>query len=104
MSSVTIAPPKSLESPISVPQKTMMGPGPSNAADRVLKATALPVVGHLHPEFLKVMDDVKAGVQYAFQVPDTGTHKRTYRIRSKVHSELGLHIIVPTAYTSTIFK
>ena len=33
-----------------------------------------------------------------------GTHKRTYRIRSKVHSELGLHIIVPTAYTSTIFK
>ena len=68
MSSVTIAPPKSLESPISVPQKTMMGPGPANVADRVLKATALPVVGHLHPEFLKVMDDVKAGVQYAFQV------------------------------------
>ena len=33
----------------------------------------------------------------------TGTHKRTYRIRSKVHSELGLHIIVPTAYTSIIF-
>ena len=34
----------------------------------------------------------------------TGTHKRTYRIRSKVHSELVLHIIVSTAYTSTIFK
>ena len=33
-----------------------------------------------------------------------GTHKRTYRIRSKVHSELSLHIIVPTAYISTIFK
>ena len=33
-----------------------------------------------------------------------GTHKRTYRIRSKVHSELVLHIIVSTAYTSTIFK
>ena len=33
-----------------------------------------------------------------------GTHKRTYRIRSKVHSELVLHIIVPTAYASTIFK
>ena len=70
MSCVSIPPPKSLESPISVPQKTMMGPGPSNAADRVLKATALPVVGHLHPEFLRVMDDVKAGVQYAFQVCD----------------------------------
>ena len=68
MSSVTIPPPKSLESPISVPLKTLMGPGPSNAADRVLQATALPVIGHLHPEFLTVMDDVKAGVQYAFQV------------------------------------
>ena len=34
----------------------------------------------------------------------SGTHKRTYRIRSKVHSELVLHIIVSTAYTSTIFK
>ena len=33
-----------------------------------------------------------------------GTHKRTYRIRSKVHSELVLHIIVPTAYASTILK
>ena len=33
-----------------------------------------------------------------------GMHKRTYRIRSKVHSELVLHIIVSTAYTSTIFK
>ena len=69
-SSVTIPPPKALESPIDVPLKTMMGPGPSNAADRVLAATALPVIGHLHPEYCKVMDDVKAGVQYAFQVGD----------------------------------
>ena len=35
---------------------------------------------------------------------ELGTHKRTYRIRSKVRSELVLHIIVSTAYTSTIFK
>ena len=69
-SSVTIPPPKALESPIAVPLKTMMGPGPSNAAERVLAATALPVIGHLHPEYCKVMDDVKAGVQYAFQVGD----------------------------------
>jgi hypothetical protein len=41
-------------SPINVPHKTLMGPGPSNVSQRVLKATALPVLGHLHPEFCKV--------------------------------------------------
>ena len=25
------------------------------------------MLGHLHPEFLEVMDDIKAGLQYAFQ-------------------------------------
>ena len=34
----------------------------------------------------------------------TGTHKRTYRIRSILHSEFVLHIIVSTAYNSTVFQ
>ena len=34
---------------------------------------------------------------------ETGTHKRTYRIRSILHSEFVLHIIVSTAYDSTVF-
>ena len=33
-----------------------------------------------------------------------GTHKRTYRIRSILHSEFVLHIIVSTAYNSTVFQ
>ncbi len=40
--------------PIFVPRKLMMGPGPANVTNRVLQATALPVLGHLHPEFTKV--------------------------------------------------
>jgi len=62
-----ITPPSSLTEPINVPLKTMTGPGPSNVSDRVLKAQALPTLGHLHPEFTKIMDDIKSGVQYIFQ-------------------------------------
>jgi len=52
---------------MNVPLKTLSGPGPSNVSERVLQAQALPTLGHLHPEFTKIMDDIKAGVQYIFQ-------------------------------------
>lgn len=53
--------------PLTVPDKLLMGPGPSNAYPRVLAAGALPLLGHLQTEFYEIMDDVKAGVQYLFQ-------------------------------------
>ncbi|XP_070560416.1 alanine--glyoxylate aminotransferase-like isoform X2 [Ptychodera flava] len=61
------SPPAELLKPIHVPKKTLMGPGPSNAAPRVLEASALPILGHLHPEFCTIMDESKVGIQYAFQ-------------------------------------
>merc|ERR1712240_836852 len=62
-----VAPPSSLSQPLVVPSKTLSGPGPSNCADRVLQAQSLPTLGHLHPEFCTIMDDIKAGVKYIFQ-------------------------------------
>lgn len=44
-----------------------MGPGPSDAHPRVLKAMSTPLIGHLDPQFLKVMDDIKSMVQKTFQ-------------------------------------
>ncbi len=44
-----------------------MGPGPSNVHPRVLSAMARPTIGHLDPEFIIMMDEVKAGLKYAFQ-------------------------------------
>lgn len=38
-----------------IPQRYLMGPGPANAAPRVLTAQALPLLGHMHPPFLKIM-------------------------------------------------
>jgi len=68
-----VAPPASLAQKLHIPLKTMTGPGPSNCSERVLQAQALPTIGHLHPEFCKVMDDIKAGVQYIFQTKNTTT-------------------------------
>lgn len=49
------APPKSLSEPMNVPTKTLMGPGPSNMPKRVQDALNNPILGHLHPECLKVL-------------------------------------------------
>ena len=44
-----------------------MGPGPSDAHPRVLQAMANPLIGHLDPEFVAIMDDIKVMVQKTFQ-------------------------------------
>lgn len=47
--------------------RILMGPGPSDVNPRVLKAMATPLIGHLDPEFLVVMDDIKAMTQVTLQ-------------------------------------
>ena len=39
------------------PERLLMGPGPSNPDPRVLEAMARPMVGHLDPYFLRIMDE-----------------------------------------------
>ncbi|WP_081310393.1 pyridoxal-phosphate-dependent aminotransferase family protein [Pseudoalteromonas luteoviolacea] len=46
--------------------RTLMGPGPSNVSPRVLGALARPTVGHLDPQFIGLMDEIKQLLQYAF--------------------------------------
>jgi alanine-glyoxylate transaminase/serine-glyoxylate transaminase/serine-pyruvate transaminase len=40
------------------PQRLLLGPGPSSVHPRVLQAMTLPVLGHLDPQFFRVMDEV----------------------------------------------
>ncbi|WP_116363951.1 pyridoxal-phosphate-dependent aminotransferase family protein [Parahaliea mediterranea] len=49
------------------PQRTLMGPGPSDVPARVLGALARPTLGHLDPLFVGLMDEIKALLQYAFK-------------------------------------
>jgi len=47
--------------------RTLMGPGPSDVSPRVLSALGRPTIGHLDPEFVQMMDEIKSLLQYAFQ-------------------------------------
>jgi len=51
--------------------RILLGPGPSNVNPRVMKAMASPVVGHLDPDFLKVMENIKRLLRESFFAPRT---------------------------------
>ncbi len=49
------------------PERTLMGPGPSDVNPRITEALARPTIGHLDPEFIRLMDETRDLLQYAFQ-------------------------------------
>ena len=49
------------------PKRILMGPGPSQISPRVLDAMARPVIGHLDPAFMEMMEQTKELLEYAFQ-------------------------------------
>lgn len=55
------------------PQRTLLGPGPSDVSPRVLEAMARPTIGHLDPLFVEMMDEVKGMLQYAFRTQNALT-------------------------------
>ncbi|NWS45428.1 SPYA protein, partial [Probosciger aterrimus] len=62
-----VLPPQGLLRPLAVPERLLLGPGPSNVPPRILAASGRQLLGPMHPEVLQVMDDIKVGIQYAFQ-------------------------------------
>jgi len=48
-------------------QRILLGPGPSDMHPRVYKALSTHMIGHLDPEFVDIMDEVKQMVQTTFQ-------------------------------------
>lgn len=61
-----LPPPVVLNTPLFVPEKLLMGPGPSNCSPRVLRALSQPVLGHLHIETTKVQLHTKRFIKYNF--------------------------------------
>ena len=56
-----------LPGPLNPPSRLLLGPGPSDAHPRVLRAMATPLVGHLDPAFLDIMNDVQTMLRAAYQ-------------------------------------
>ncbi len=55
------------------PYRILLGPGPSNVHPRVYKALSTPIVGHLDPEFLKIMNEIQELLRYVFQTKNQFT-------------------------------
>lgn len=65
--------------PVSPPDRVLLGPGPSDVPPSVLRALGSPTVGHLDPAFLRIADEVKTmlrqvfGTDHELTLPMSGT-------------------------------
>jgi alanine-glyoxylate transaminase/serine-glyoxylate transaminase/serine-pyruvate transaminase len=51
-------------------ERILLGPGPSLIAPRVMRAMQAPMLSHLDPNFIEIMDDVRARLGRVFQAPE----------------------------------
>lgn len=58
---------------ISIPQRVLLGPGPSDMPSRVLQAIGQPTIGHLDPVFLQLMDGIRAGLKKVYRTENEMT-------------------------------
>jgi alanine-glyoxylate transaminase/serine-glyoxylate transaminase/serine-pyruvate transaminase len=60
-------------SPLEVPNRLLLGPGPSNAHPAVLQAMNTTPLGHLDPAFLTLMDEIQSLLRYVWQTENPHT-------------------------------
>src|SRR5688572_13028470 len=53
-------------SSFNLPERSLLGPGPSQVAPAVLSAMSRPTIGHLDPAFLRLMDELKDMLRQVF--------------------------------------
>jgi len=84
------------------PDRTLMGPGPSDVHPRVLKAMSTPLVGHLDPSFIEIMEEVQDLLRYTFRtdnkwtIPVSGTGSAAMEAAIGNVVEPGDTMLVPT--------
>ncbi len=59
--------------PLNPPQRLLLGPGPCDAHPRVLRAMAAPLLGHLDPQFLEIMNEVQGMLHAVYQTQNPVT-------------------------------
>ena len=56
-----------------LPERLLLGPGPSNVSPDVLRAMSRPVIGHLDPAFLEILDEVQGMLRRTFRTENALT-------------------------------
>jgi alanine-glyoxylate transaminase/serine-glyoxylate transaminase/serine-pyruvate transaminase len=60
-------------STLNPPTRILLGPGPSNVHPRVLRALGTPLIGHLDPAFIELMEETKQLLRKTFMTANTLT-------------------------------
>src|SRR5687768_1671026 len=55
------------------PQRTLMGPGPTEIHPRVLTTMSQPAIGYLDPVFVEMMEELKSLLRYVYQTKNSLT-------------------------------
>lgn len=55
------------------PQRTLLGPGPSDIHPRTIAAMGQPIIGYLDPVFVDMMDELKTLLRYAYKTDNALT-------------------------------
>ncbi|MFT5391911.1 MAG: alanine-glyoxylate transaminase/serine-glyoxylate transaminase/serine-pyruvate transaminase [Gammaproteobacteria bacterium] len=55
------------------PQRTLMGPGPTEIPPRVLTTMSQPAIGYLDPVFVEMMEELKDLLRYVYQTNNAAT-------------------------------
>ena len=83
------------------PDRLLLGPGPSEVHPRVLRAMSTPLVGHLDPAFLAIMNEVQELLRYTFRtrnrwtIPVSGTGSAAMEAAFANLVEPGDTVLVP---------
>jgi alanine-glyoxylate transaminase / serine-glyoxylate transaminase / serine-pyruvate transaminase len=92
--------------PLPSAERILLGPGPSLISPRVMRALAAPVLSHLDPDFVPMLDDVRASLQRLFRADEkaltlatsgTGTSSMEAAVANTV-SEGTRGIVIVTGY------
>ncbi len=84
------------------PDRLLMGPGPSNVHPRVLRAQSTPLIGHLDPAFVEIMDEVQELLRYTYRtdnqwtLPVSGTGSAAMEAAFANLVEPGDDVLVPS--------
>ena len=58
---------------LNIPNKLLLGPGPSNTPANVLEVLSNPQIGHMDPLFINIMEEVKSYLKYIWQTKNKFT-------------------------------
>src|SRR5215207_5152558 len=89
--------------PLPENERILLGPGPSLIAPRVMRALGAPVLSHLDPDFVPMLDDVRVSLRKVFRADDkaltiatsgTGTSAMEAAVANTVSEQSRVIVIV----------